>query len=98
MKTKKPAPPVPRQVFNTDFIDALEGLAERSYASEKLLLETIEQLGLKAEILGREDHRVCYILRPHKANNPAGEYYPCYELRLTGEGRNKVNTGKGWWW
>ena len=98
MRTKKPPQLEPRLVVYTDFREALESLAEQTYSSEKVLLETIGQLGLKAEILGKDSHRVCYVLKPYKANDPAGEHYPCYELPLTGEGRGKVNTGRGWWW
>lgn len=98
MRTKKPPQLEPRLVVYTDVREALESLAERTYSSEKLLLETIEQLGMKAEILGKDSHRVCYVLRPHKADDPDSEHYPCYELHLSGEGRGKVNTGMGWWW
>ncbi|MDB5080345.1 MAG: hypothetical protein JWP00_2269 [Chloroflexi bacterium] len=98
MKTKKLPQIAAPLVVHTDLREALESLAERTYSSEKLLLEVIEQLGLKAEILGKDARRVCYILRPYKVNDPEGQYYPCYEMNLTGEGRGKVNTGIGWWW
>lgn len=98
MKTKKVPQSAPQVIVYTDYRQALESLAERTFGSEKLLLEVIEQLGLKAEILGKEARRVCYVLRPYKGDDPNGEYYPCYEMNLTGEGRGKVNTGMGWWW
>jgi hypothetical protein len=98
MKSKKVPQMAPQVVVYTDLREALESLSERTYSSEKLLLEIIEQMGLKAEILGKDARRVCYILKPYKVNEPTGEYYPCFEMHLTGEGRGKVNTGMGWWW
>jgi hypothetical protein len=77
----------------------LESLSHKPYNSEKSLLETIEQLGLEAEILGNEVRRVCYILWPYRIGEPKGTHYPCFEMQIKASGkRGKVVTGTGLWW
>ncbi len=79
---------------------SIESLARRPYASEKLLLKAIDRLGLKAEIIGQEVNRMCYVLYPYNnTDEPPVTYYPCFEMRVKpAEGPGKVLTGSGFWW
>lgn len=87
------------QAIHNQLRQTLDGLARKPYTSEKLLLEAIDRIGLKAEILGNGVRRICYVLAPHNATEPLGTYYPCFEMRVKSVNtRGHVVTGAGLWW